>query len=151
VDYKNKEGELIMPDNKSMTIILHSGELDKALAAFIIATGAAAKGVKTTMFFSFWGLNIIKKEGATKAKLSNMNMAGLGKMMIKKKMKEKNVAPLEELIKDSKELGVKLIACEMTMDLMNVTKDMLISEVTEIGGVGTYLDDALKSDVNLFI
>jgi len=140
-----------MPDNKSMTIILHSGELDKALAAFIIATGAAAKGVKTTMFFSFWGLNIIKKEGATKAKLSNMNMAGLGKMMIKKKMKEKNVAPLEELIKDSKELGVKLIACEMTMDLMNVTKDMLISEVTEIGGVGTYLDDALKSDVNLFI
>jgi peroxiredoxin family protein len=80
-----------------------------------------------------------------------MNMAGLGKMMIKKKMKEKNVAPLEELIKDSKELGVKLIACEMTMDLMNVTKDMLISEVTEIGGVGTYLDDALKSDVNLFI
>ena len=151
MDYKNKEGELIMPDNKSMTIILHSGELDKALAAFIIATGAAAKGVKTTMFFSFWGLNIIKKEGATKAKLSNMNMAGLGKMMIKKKMKEKNVAPLEELIKDSKELGVKLIACEMTMDLMNVTKDMLISEVTEIGGVGTYLDDALKSDVNLFI
>ena len=140
-----------MPDNKSMTIILHSGKLDTALAAFIIATGAAAKGIKTTMFFTFWGLNIIKKEGATKAKLSNMNMAGLGKMMIKKKMKEKNVAPLEELIKDAKELGVKLIACEMTMDLMKVPKETLIPEVTEIGGVGTMLDDALKSDIHLFI
>jgi peroxiredoxin family protein len=140
-----------MPDKKSMTIILHSGKLDNALAAFIIATGAAAKGIKTTMFFTFWGLNIIKKGGASKAKLSNMNMAGLGKMMIKKMMKDKNIAPLEELIKDAKELGVRLIACEMTMDLMKVPKETLIPEVTEIGGVGTMLDDALKSDINFFI
>ena len=140
-----------MPNEKSMTIILHSGELDKALAAFILATGAAAKGVKTTMFFTFWGLNIIKKDGPAKAKLSKMNMAGLGKMMIKKMMKEKNVAPLEELIKDAKELDVKLVACEMTMDLMKGPKETLIPEATEIGGVGTYMDDAMKSEINFFI
>ena len=140
-----------MAEKKSMTIIMHSGKLDNALAGFIIATGAAAKGIDTTIFFTFWGLNIIKRGGSKKAKLSNMNMAGLGKMMIKKMMKKNNVASLEELIKDAKELGVKLIACEMTMDLMNVPKETLIPEVTEIGGVGTMLDNATKSDVNLFI
>ena len=140
-----------MAEKKSMTIIMHSGKLDNALAGFIIATGSAAKGIDTTIFFTFWGLNIIKRGGSKKAKLSNMNMAGLGKMMIKKMMKKNNVATLEELIKDSKELGVKLIACEMTMDLMNVPKETLIPEVTEIGGVGTMLDNATKSDVNLFI
>ncbi len=136
---------------KSMTIIMHSNDLDKALAGFIVATGAAAKGIDTTIFFTFWGLNLIKKGGSNKAKLSTMNMAGLGKMMIKKKMKKDNVASLEELIKDAKELGVKIIACEMTMSLMNVPKNSLIPEVTEIGGVGTYLDSASKSNINLFI
>ena len=140
-----------MSDKKSMTIIMHSGDLDKALAGFIVATGAAAKGIDTTIFFTFWGLNILKKGGSKKAKLSNMNMLGLGKMMIKRMMKKNNVATLEELIKDSHELGVKLIACEMTMDLMNVPKDSLISEVTDIGGVGTYLDSASRSNINLFI
>jgi len=140
-----------MNEEKSMTIILHSGDLDKALAGFIVATGAAAKGIKTTIFFTFWGLNIIKKDGASKAKLSKMNMLGLGKMMIKKLMKKKNIAALEELIKDAKDLGVKLVACEMTMDLMNIPKEEIISEVSEIGGVGTYLDAASKSHINLFI
>lgn len=140
-----------MSEKKNMTIILHSGDLDKALAAFILATGAAAKGIKTTMFFTFWGLNIIKKDGSSKAKLSKMNILGLGKMMIKKMMKKKNVASLEELIKDAKDLGVKLVACEMTMDLMNIPKESLISEVSEIGGVGTYLDTASESNINLFI
>ena len=140
-----------MPGKKSMTIIVHSGDLDKALAGFILATGAAAKGIKTTMFFTFWGMNVIKQGGAESTKLSKMNMVGLGKMMIKKAMKKHNVASLEELIKDAKELGVKLIACEMTMDLMNVPKDSLISEVTEIGGVGSYLDAASESQINLFI
>ena len=140
-----------MVEKKSMTIIVHSGDMDKALAGFIIATGAAAKGIKTTMFFTFWGLNIIKQGGAKSAKLSKMNMFGLGKMMIKKMMKKNNVASLDELIKDAKELGVKLIACEMTMDLMNVPKETLLPEVTEIGGVGTYLDSASNSQVNLFI
>ena len=140
-----------MADKKSMTIIMHSGNLDTALAGFIVATGAAAKGIDTTIFFTFWGLNLIKKGGSKKAKLSNMNMAGLGKMMIKRLMKQNNVAPLEELIKDAKDLGVKLIACEMTMGLMNVPKDSLIPEVTNIGGVGTMLDCASKSDINFFI
>jgi len=140
-----------MPEKKSMTIIIHSGDLDKALAGFILATGAAAKGIKTTMFFTFWGMNVIKQGGAESTKLSKMNMVGLGKMMIKKAMKKHNVASLEELIKDAKELGVKLIACEMTMDLMNVPKDSLIPEVTEIGGVGSYLDAASESQINLFI
>jgi peroxiredoxin family protein len=140
-----------MENKKSMTMIVHSGNLDNALAGFILATGAAAKGIETTMFFTFWGLNLIKKGGSEKAKLSKMNMAGLGKMMIKKRMDKNNVAQLKELIKDAKELGVRIIACEMTMDLMNVPKESLIPEVTEIGGVGTYLDNASKSNINLFI
>lgn len=137
-----------MAEKKGMTILLHSGDLDKALAAFILATGAAAKGVDTTMFFTFWGLKVIQQGGAQKAKLSKMNMGGLGKMMIKRLMKKKNVASLEELIKDASELGVRLIACEMTMDLMNVPKDTLIPEVKEIGGVGTYLDSASNSNIH---
>ena len=136
---------------KTMTIILHSADLDKALAAFILATGAAAKGIQTTIFFTFWGLNIIKQNGANKAKLSKMNMAGLGKMMIKNMMKKKNVASLEQLIQDAHDLSVQLIACEMTMDLMNIPKETLIPQVTSIGGVGTYLDAASKAHINLFI
>jgi peroxiredoxin family protein len=148
--HPNKEGAVTM-EKKAMTIILHSGDMDKALAAFIVANGAAAKGIKTTMFFTFWGLNIIKKDGAESAKLSKMNMAGLGKMMISRMMKKKNVASLQELIKDAKELGVRLIACDMTMDLMNVPKESLIPEVTEIGGVGSYLDSASEGHINLFV
>jgi peroxiredoxin family protein len=140
-----------MAAKKSMTIVLHSGDLDKALAAFILATGAAAKGIITTMFFTFWGLNILKKGGIKKAKLSKMNMMGLGKMMVTRMMQKKNVAPLAELVSDAEELGVKLVACEMTMDLMKVKKETLIPQVTEIGGVGSYLDEASDSNINLFI
>lgn len=136
---------------KSMTIILHSGDLDKAMAAFILATGAAAKGMKVTMFFTFWGLNVMKKGGAGKTKLSRMHMGGLGTSMIKKVMRKNNVAPLDELISDSKELGVRMVACEMTMSLMNVPKESLVPEITEIGGVGTYLDAAAEGNVNLFV
>ena len=136
---------------KSMSIILHSNDLDKAMAAFILAAGAAAKGMNVTMFFTFWGLFIIKKGGADKSKLSKMNMGGLGTKMMKGVMKKKNVAPLAELISDCKELDVRFVACEMTMDLMNVPKDQLVPEVTEIGGVGTYLDAASEGNVNLFI
>ncbi|HUS99052.1 MAG TPA: DsrE/DsrF/DrsH-like family protein [Candidatus Thermoplasmatota archaeon] len=135
-----------MVEKKAMTILLHSGDLDKAIAAFIIATGAAAKGIQTTMFFTFWGLKVIQQGGAQSAKLSQMNMGGLGKMMIKRKMKKKNVASLQELIKDAGELGVRLIACEMTTDLMNVPKESLLPEVKEIGGVGTFLDAVTQSD-----
>ena len=148
MDHPNKEGDIKMAEKKGMTILLHSGDLDKAIAAFILATGAAAKGIKTTMFFTFWGLKVIQKGGAESAKLAKMNMGGLGKMMIKRLMKKNNVAPLEELIKDAGELGVRLIACEMTMSLMNVPKDSLISEVKEIGGVGTFLDASNESNIH---
>ena len=140
-----------MPAADSMTMVVHSGDLDKAMAAFIIGTGAAAKGTKVTMFFTFWGLNLIKKGGARKAKLSRMHMGGLGTAMIRKKMGKNNVAPLEELISDAKDLGVRMIACEMTMDLMNVPRDQLIPEASEVGGVGTYLDAAAEAKVNLFV
>ena len=136
---------------KSMSIILHSNDLDKAMAAFILAAGAAAKGTNVTMFFTFWGLFVVKKGGADKSKLSKMNMGGLGTKMMKGVMKKNNVATLTELISDCKELGVRFVACEMTMDLMNVPKEALVSECTEIGGVGTYLDAASEGNVNLFI
>jgi peroxiredoxin family protein len=134
-----------------MTMILHSGDLDKAMAAFILASGAAAKGMDVTMFFTFWGLNIVKKGGAGKSKLSRMHMMGMGTAMIKSMMKKHNVAPLEELIADSRDLGVRLVACDMTMDLMGVPKEQLIPEVSEVGGVGTYLDAAKEGHVNLFV
>jgi peroxiredoxin family protein len=140
-----------MAEPKNLTMILHSGDLDKAMAAFIVASGAAAKGMGVTIFFTFWGLNIVKNGGTKKAKLSKMNMGGLGTSMMKKLMRKNNVAPLEELIADCKELGVRLVACEMTMGIMNVPKEQLIPEVTEIGGVGTYLDAAAESNVTLFV
>ena len=96
-------------------------------------------------------MDTIKKGGAEKSKLSRMHMGGLGTSMIKSMMKKHNVAPLRELIADSKELDVRLVACEMTMDLMGVPKEDLIPEVKEVGGVGTYLDAASKGHANLFI
>ena len=136
---------------RSMTLIVHSGDLDKAMAGFILATGAAAKGMDVTMFFTFWGLNVIKKGGAEKAKLSRMHMGGMGTAMIKGRMNKHGVAPMRELIADAKELGVRLVACDMTMELMHVPKSDLIAEVDEVGGVGTYLDAASGSQVNLFV
>jgi len=131
-----------------MTIVMHSDDLDKAMATFILATGAAAKGMDVTIFFTFWGLQLMKKGGSEKSKLSKMKMfTG----MMKKVMKKHNVATLDELIKDSGDLGVRMVACEMTMGIMNVPKEVLRPEVTEIGGVGTYLDSASKSNITLFV
>ena len=136
---------------RSMTMIVHSGDLDKAMAAMIVANGAAAKGIDVTMFFTFWGLNLMAKGGAEKTKLSRMHMMGLGTSMIKGRMKKHNVAPLDELIADAADLGVHMVACEMTMELMGTPKEKLRKEVAEVGGVGTYLDAASKSHVNLFV
>lgn len=133
------------------TIICFSGDMDKAYAALIIASGAAAMGMQVSMFFTFWGLNLLKKGGLEKAPLSRMNMSGLGKKIMQRKLKAKNVASLTQLLKDAKELGVRLIACEMTMDIMGIKKENLIPEVDEIGGVGTYLNEAKDSKINLFI
>lgn len=154
--------------NKSMVVF--SDDLDKAIASFIIANGAASMGRKVTMFFTFWGLNIIKKQdkvavkkslipkmfstmlprGSKKLSLSKMNMGGLGSQMIRGLMKKHNVDSLEDLIKQAMDSGVKIIACNMSMDLMGVDEKELIDGV-EFGGVATYLAEGEASDINLFI
>ena len=158
----------VLPQGKSM--IVFDGDMDKVLASFIIANGAAAMGRPVTMFFTFWGLNAIRKpenlhikkpfvekmfekmmpRGAGKLKLSNMNMAGMGSKMMKGVMKKKNVASLEELIQQAMDSGVRLVACTMSMDVMGITKEELIDGV-ELAGVASYLADAEMSNVNLFI
>ncbi len=157
-----------LPQGK--TIIVFSGDLDKVLASFIIANGAAAMGRPVTMFFTFWGLNALRRsekvninktliekmfgammpQGTSKLTLSNMNMGGMGTTMMKKVMKDKNVNSLEVLMQQAMANGVKLIACTMSMDIMGITKEELIDGV-ELGGVASYLGDAEESNVNLFI
>ncbi len=157
-----------LPQGK--TIIVFSGDLDKVLASFIIANGAAAMGRPVTMFFTFWGLNALRKRekqgvkkpfmdamfgammprGTSKLTLSNMNMGGMGTKMMKMVMKDKNVDSLEALMKQAMFNGVKLVACTMSMDIMGITKEELIDGV-EYAGVAAYLGDAEESNVNLFI
>ncbi|MEA4922851.1 MAG: DsrE/DsrF/DrsH-like family protein [Eubacteriaceae bacterium] len=152
------------------TMIVFDGDLDKALASFIIANGAAAMGRPVTMFFTFWGLNILRKDrkvpvkksfiekmfgsmmprGSRKLKLSNMNMMGMGTKMMRKVMKDKNVSSLEELIKSAMESGVRMVACTMSMDVMGIREEELIDGV-ELAGVASYLGDAENADTNLFI
>lgn len=159
-------GEL--PQGK--TLIVFSGDLDKVLASFIIANGAASMGRPVTMFFTFWGLNALRKSekvsvnksfmdkmfgfmmprGTKKLKLSKMNMAGMGTQMMKKVMKDKNVDSLEDLMKHAMANGVKLVACTMSMDIMGIKKEELIDGI-EYAGVATYLGDAEESNVNLFV
>jgi peroxiredoxin family protein len=160
----------VQPHNDGKTIIVFSGDMDKVLASFVIANGAAAMGRPVTMFFTFWGLNVLRKsepqnikkpfidtmfgkmmpQGVNKLKLSKMNMGGMGTAMMRKVMKDKNIDSLEELIKKAMDNGVKMIACTMSMDVMGITKEELIDGV-ELAGVGTYLGDAEESNVNLFI
>lgn len=158
------------PTTKDKTIVVFSGELDKVMASFIIANGAAAMGSKVTLFFTFWGLNALRKpsgparakpfmdrmfgwmmpRGATRLGLSKMNMGGLGTAMMKRTMKSKQVATLEELMAAAVQSGVRLVACAMSMDVMGFHRDELIDGV-EVGGVGAYLDAASTANVNLFI
>ncbi|MEG0291786.1 MAG: DsrE/DsrF/DrsH-like family protein [Anaerovoracaceae bacterium] len=158
------------PQAQGKSMIVFDGDMDKVLASFIIANGAAAMGSPVTMFFTFWGLNALRKpekqnikkpfiekmfgammpRGASKLKLSNMNMGGMGTKMMKKVMKDKNVSSLEELMKHAQANGVKLVACTMSMDVMGITKEELIDGV-ELAGVASYLGDAEASNVNLFI
>jgi len=154
-----------LPDGA--TIVLFSGDLDKALAAMIIASGAAAYGKSVTIFCTFWGLNVLKSRkvekhgiakmfdvmmpsGAERLPLSQMNMGGMGAAMIKQVMREKNVDSLPTMIEKAHELGVKFIACTMSMDLMGVQKDELFDFV-EFGGVGAYIGDSEKANIQLFI
>jgi len=149
---------------------MFSGELDKAMASMIIANGAAAMGDDVTIFFTFWGLNVLRKaqkikvkkefmekmfgwmmpRGAEKLGLSKMNFGGAGAVMMKSMMKKKRVASLPYLIEQAQEMGVKMIACTMSMDVMGIKKEELIDGV-ELAGVASYLGEADGSNVNLFI
>ncbi|WP_130836048.1 FAD-dependent oxidoreductase [Lachnoclostridium sp. Marseille-P6806] len=163
-------GEAGMDTRKEKTMIVFDGDLDKAIAAFIIATGSAAMGNKVNMFFTFWGLNILRRpektavqkdlvgklfgmmmpRGSGKLALSKMNFAGLGSGMMRAVMKKKGIASLEELIAEARDAGVKLTACQMSMDVMGITREELIEGV-EIGGVASMLNDNDHSNMNLFI
>ena len=158
----------VLPQGKTMVVF--AGDLDKVLASFVIANGALAMGRPVTMFFTFWGLNALRKQkspklkksliekmfgmmlpkGSRKLKLSKMNMGGMGTRMMRKVMQDKRIDSLEEMMQKAMQNGVKLVACSMSMDVMGIRPEELIDGV-EIGGVGTYLGDAEQSNVNLFI
>ena len=164
-----KEQEnVIIEDNSNMTMVVFSGDLDKAIAAFIIANGALTMGKKVTMFFTFWGLSILKKKNLAKKSfiekmfammlpknsqdlpVSKMNFFGIGAKMIRSVMKKKNIMSLEELIKKAIDSGVNITACTMSMDVMGISENELIDGIN-YGGVGQYLGEAEKSNNNLFI
>jgi len=152
------------------TIVVFSSDLDRALATFVIANGARSMGSEVTLFFTFWGLNILRKEqyssakkslmdqmfgmmmpkGVKQLKLSQLHMFGMGTGMMKHVMKEKNVNSLSQLMQTALEAGVKFVACSMSMDVMGIKKEELIDGV-EVGGVAQYLSEADQSNVNLFI
>lgn len=154
----------------SKTIIMFSGDLDKAMASLIIANGAAAMGDDVTIFYTFWGLNVLRKaqkikvkkefmenmfgfmmpRGAEKLGLSKMNFGGAGTAMMKSIMKKKNVNSLPQLLESAQAMGVKMIACTMSMDVMGIKKEELIDGI-ELAGVATYLGEADNANVNLFI
>ncbi|MDP4183407.1 MAG: DsrE/DsrF/DrsH-like family protein, partial [Bacillota bacterium] len=155
---------------KDKSMVVFSGDLDRAIASFIIANGAAAMGRKVTMFFTFWGLNILRKpeggrvkkdfiskmfammmpKGSKKLALSKMNMGGAGSRLIRYLMQKKEVSSLEELINQAKKNGVTFVACNMSMDIMGIKKEELIDGIT-IGGVASFLGAAEESDMSLFI
>jgi len=134
------------------TIVLHSGDMDKLYSALIIGNGALAMGMEVTIYATFWGLQRLQKGGLERGPLSKMHMLGLGRWMIKQRMKKQNVASLERLITDYKELGGRIIACEMTMDIMGISRSDLREDlIDEYGAVGTYVRDARNSEITLFI
>ena len=155
---------------KGKTMVVFDGDMDKAMAAFIIANGAAAMGGQVTMFFTFWGLNVLRKgqkinvkkgfmekmfgmmmpRGVDKLKISKLNMGGMGTAMMKKVMRKKNVSSLQELIESAMKNGVRIVACTMSMDVMGLTKEELIDGI-EYAGVASYLGAADEANVNLFI
>ena len=134
------------------TIVVQSGDMDKLYSALTIANGALAMGMEVWLFFTFWGLERLKRGGLERGPLSRMHMLGLGKWMVKKRMKKANVASLDRLLSDFKELGGKVIACEMTMEIMGIKREALREDlIDEYGAVGTYIQQARDSAVTLFI
>nr|WP_313801335.1 DsrE/DsrF/DrsH-like family protein [Cytobacillus sp.] len=160
----------MMSEKKKTTIVLFSGDYDKAMAAYIIANGAAAYDHEVTIFHTFWGLNALRKDeqidvkkgfiekmfgkmmprGAEKMGLSRMNFAGFGPKMIKDVMNKHNAMSLPQLIEMAQEQEVKLVACTMTMDLLGLQQEELLENI-EYAGVAAYLADAEDGNVNLFI
>ena len=134
------------------TIVLHSGDMDKLYSALIIGNGALSMGMEASIFFTFWGLQRLQKGGLEKGPLSKMHFLGLGKWMIKRRMKKCNVASLERLMTDYRELGGQVIACEMTMDIMGIKPAELREDwIDEYGAIGTYIHVARDSAITLFI
>jgi peroxiredoxin family protein len=126
--------------------------MDKIYSALIIGNGALAMGMEASIFFTFWGLQRLKKGGLEKGPLSKMNMLGLGKLMVKLKMKKVGVASLEKLLQDFKELGGKILACDMTMEIMGIKKEELRDDlISDYCAVGTYVNEARDSSITLFI
>ncbi len=156
---------------KKVTLVVFSSELDKALAAFNIAIGAASAGMEVSMFFTFWGLDIIKRSegrirsqgimrrmlnrmnrgGSKRLRLSKFHMMGAGTWMMKRLMKDVKFPQIEELMAMAKEMGVKFIACTTSMGIMGIGKEAFIPEVDSFAGVATYLAEAEEAKVNLFI
>ncbi|MBM4466830.1 MAG: NAD(FAD)-dependent dehydrogenase [Chloroflexi bacterium] len=135
-----------------VTIVLHSGDMDKVYSALIIGNGALAMGMEATIFFTFWGLQRLKRGALEKGPLSKMNMLGLGKWMVKQRMKRANVATLEKMLQDFKELGGKVMACDMTMEIMGIRPEDLRQEfIDEYCAVGSYIQEARESAITLFI
>lgn len=158
-----------MAEKKAATIILLSGDMDKVFAGFTLATTSAAAGMETTMFFTFWGLKAIQKGNFTGKSLmgrmigvlnrgglkrlgpSKFNFGGMGRWMFKKMMASKGVAPLEELLAAAIELDVHLLACKMSMDVMEIRREDLIDEVEDVVGAAKAIKEASVSQINYFI
>lgn len=156
-------------ETNRVTMVVFSGDLDRVIASLVIATGAAAMGMKVSMFFTFWGLSAIKRgrrlkgkralekgmalmtpSGLAKLGVSKLHFGGIGPKLMRKMMKDKNVASAEELFAAAREAGVRIVGCTMTMDVFGLEKDDLVDGV-ELGGASAFLGDASQSRVTLFI
>ena len=160
-----------MAEKEKLTIVLFSGELDRALSAFMIATTAASMGMDVSMFFTFWGLNVIRKNegkirskglmrkmfnfmnrgGSKRLKISKFHMFGLGTWMMKKLMKEVNMPSIDEFITMAQQMGVKLVPCSTTCGVMGLPEDAFRSEVASLAGAAFFLNEARQSKVALVI
>ncbi|MGL5786445.1 MAG: DsrE/DsrF/DrsH-like family protein [Bacteroidales bacterium] len=165
----NNETPEVTPTGKDLVLVVFSDEMDKAMAAFNIALGAYATGMNVTIFFTFYGLSLIRKENVhekhsfmeklvdemlpendKKLPLSKNNFLGLGRKMMERLMKDKNVPPVDFMIHMAKYDGIKFVACQMSMDILGITKEELIDNI-EVGGVATMLERARYSNMNFFI
>lgn len=160
-----------MAEPEKLTLVVFSGDLDRALAAFILATSAASMGMEVKMFFTFWGLNIVKKNegkikspglarkmlnvlnrgGSKRLKLSRFNMLGLGTLMMKQLMKDVNMPSIDEFITMAHQMGVKMIACTTSCGVMGLPEDAFRSEVESVAGATYFLNEARESKVSFFI